>query len=76
MENIKIKKKDNHLLIELKTELFNKNLKNDLKNLKSVKVFNAINVSKKVKISIFPFSQNSLDILKKDVVEKLNQIYN
>jgi hypothetical protein len=72
MENITIKK--NHLQFEVKKENFNKKLKSELKELEGVKIFNAIILSDKIKISIHPNKFSNLTILKNEVSKKILEI--
>lgn len=75
MENIKIKAKENHLLLEIENDFYDFNLKRNLKKIKSVKVLNAIKFQNKIKITIFPINKYNLEILQNDVEIKLNTIY-
>ena len=74
MENIKIKAKENHLLLEIENDFYDSKLKSNLKKIKSVKVLNAIKFQNKIKITIFPTYRNNLEILQNDIELKLNII--
>ena len=75
MSKINISKVENHLLVEMSKDQFTKDLKKDLKRLKSVKVFNAVQLTDKVKISIFPIRRIGITVLEIEVTAKLVQIY-
>lgn len=75
MGNIKIKAKQNHLLLEIENDFYDFNLKSNLKKIKSVKVLNVIKFQNKIKITIFPINRYNLEILQNDVEMKLNTIY-
>jgi len=73
MEKINIKQRENYLLLEIKKDRFNLDLKKRIKKLKSVKAFNAILFNDYFSITIFPVSSYNLEILERDIESKLSE---
>lgn len=50
---------------------YNNNFKKDIKMIKSVRVFNAIKLADKIRVSIFPFNNSDIENLEREVLIKL-----
>jgi len=73
MKKFSLRKSENHLKIEMKKEFFDSNLKSQIKTIKAVRVFNAIDLSDKIRISIFPIYNSNVESIEGEVIEKLNR---
>lgn len=74
MAKIELEKSDNHLNFVMDKNSYNTKFKKDIKNIKSVRVFNAIKLIDKIRISIFPFNNSDMENLEREVLNKLSHL--
>lgn len=74
MAKIKLEKSENHIKLVINKDTYNSDFKKDIKKIKSVRVFNAVKLTDKIRISIFPFSNCDIENLEKEVLNKLSHL--